>query len=117
MLLRKGIIDQKSASVSAVNCSPTDINHATVPHSPVISRSRSDETTYHSIRTTSCSLKKQEDRIDLLTNSPVKGVPADGDSFVGNSSSDSDTSLLGSISWISPVKRRHCSKKLDMIIG
>ena len=117
MLLRKGIIDQKSASMSTVNCSPTDGNNDGASISPAINRSRSDDAAYCASRTTSYNLKKQKDRIDLLTESPVKDLPVDGDSLVGNSSSDSDTSLLGSISWISPVKRRHCSSKLDMCAG
>ena len=117
MLLRKGVINQKSASMSAVSCPPTDRNNDGASISPVINRSRSDETTCCSSRTISRSLKKKEDRIDLLTESPVKGLPVDGDSFVGNSSSDSDASLLGSISWVSPVKRKHCSNKLDMCMG
>ena len=116
MLLRKGIIDQKSSSISALNCSPTHKTDEIAPISPVMNRSRSDETACRSIHTTSCSLKKQRDRIDLLTESPVKGLSADGDSLIGNSSSDSDASLLGSISWVSPVKRQHNSSKLDMFL-
>ena len=105
MLLRRDILNQKSASVSGSfsHASARGGDKSDSPPSDTV-RSHSVDSSYR-VKPVSVRIRRKKvKRIDVFSSSPVRPRESKRLATHGESSSDSDLGTIGAITWGSPIK-------------
>ena len=111
LLLRRDILNHKSASVSG-SYSHALARGSDKSNTPPLAtvRSRSVDCDYCSTSAVVRLRKKRVKRIDVLSSSPVKSAMAKCLTVPGDSSSDSDVGTISSVTWGSLAKTVKCKE-------
>ena len=106
LLLKKGILVQKSASFTIASSPGASLGQGKTNSPPVQKDRPSSVDSQMPLQSPSFRLKKRNvKRIELSTSSPIKPELAKRVVRPGESSSDSDIDTLGAITWGGPGSR------------